>query len=176
MRTRNKAGMAKTGLKTGRRLPQKGRITKGGAKLGARRLQSHAYVDALKHDRRLRSELDDAYRSLAKAYRRSSGRRGVRGAVLDDRKTRRELRRAGSSLRGATDRLQGARARKTRRRNGRIVLLLAVSGGVCALVFSEDLRARLTGLVSGSGGDYGQGSNGAGPASGAEAHSSVSAA
>jgi len=168
--------MAKTGLRTGRRLPQKSRIAKGGAKLGARRVQSHAYVEALRHDRRLRSQLDDAYRALATAYRRSSGRRGVRGALLDDRKTRRELRRASSSLRGATDRLQTARARETRRRNGRLVLLLAVGGGVAALVFSEDLRARLTGLISGSGGEYGQGSNGAGPTSDAETPSSVSAA
>ena len=176
MRTSTKARMAKTGLKAGRRMPQKRRMAKTGAKVGARRVRSHAYVEAFRNDRRLRSQLDDAYRSLAKAYRRSSGRRGVRDALLDDRKTRRELRRASSSLREATDRLQRARAKKTRRRNGRIVLLLAVSGGVGALVFSEDLRGRLTGLVSGSGGEYGQGSNGAGPTSGAETPSSVSAA
>ena len=176
MRTRTKARMASTGLKAGRRMPQKRRMAKTGAKVGARRVRSHAYVEALRNDRRLRSQLDDAYRSLAKAYRRSSGRRGIKGALLDDRKARRELRHASSSLREATDRLQSARARKTRRRNGRIVLLLAVSGGVAALVFSEDVRARLAGLVSGSGGDYGQGSNGAGPASSAEPRSGVSAA
>lgn len=175
MRTTTKARMARAGLKAGRRVPQKRRITKTGATLGARRVRSHAYVEALREDGRLRSHLDDAYRSLAKAYARSSGRRGVRGALLDDRKTRRELRRASSSLREATGRLQSARAKKTRRRNGRLVLLLAVTAGVGALVFSEDLRNRLTGLVSGSGGEVGQGSNGVGPASAAGTRSSVSA-
>jgi hypothetical protein len=145
-----------TSFKAGRRVPRRRR---GGRRPSPKAVVANPYVRALMRDRALRSELEDAYGSLAKAYGRTS--RKSRGTdLLEDRKARRELGRATVSLRAASERLSAA---KKGRGRGRIILLVAVAGGVSALALSENLRARLLGLASGGGGSPSAGSNGAGP-------------
>ncbi len=149
-------------MTTGRR-----KAAKGGAKTGARALRGNAYLQALVHDAALRTNLEDAYGSLTKAYGRASKKRDLEDALLDDRKTRRELHRATTSLREAADRLSRARTRR-RRRGGRRVVLVAVAGGVGALALSEDLRGKVVGLVTGNGSSLDQSSNGSRPSAPAE--------
>jgi hypothetical protein len=159
-----------TGFKAGRRLPRKRRGGRGagGAKTAAEGLVANPYLRALMKDRALRSDLEDAYGSLAKAYGRAS-KKDLGADLLEDRKARRELGRATSSLRTASERLSSAKSGRRRGGRGRTVLLVAVAGGVAALALSEDLRGRVMGLVSGSGGPpTGSSSNGASRTAAAE--------
>lgn len=155
-----------TSFKAGRRVPRRRR---GGRRPSPKVVVANPYVRALMRDRALRSELEDAYGSLSKAYGRTS--RKSRGTdLLEDRKARRELGRATASLRAASERLSAAKkGRRHGRGRGRTILLVVVAGGVGALALSENLRARLLGLASGGGGSPGDAaSNGAGPTATAE--------
>ncbi len=150
----------KVSLKGGRAMPAKRRTAKAGAKAGGRAAKSNVYVQALMHDDTLHDQLEEAYRSLLKAYERISRQDDVADALLDDRRTRRHLRSAATSLREAADRLRHARGRRRQKRGGTTILLVGVAGGVTALAVSEDLRARLIGLFSGSEGGFQQGTQG----------------
>ncbi len=151
----------------------KRKAAKGGAKAGARAVRGNAYLQALMHDAALRTNLEDAYGSLTKVYGRAS-KKDLEDALLDDRKTRRELHRASTSLREAADRLSRARTRR-RGRGGRRLVLVVVAGGVGALALSEDLRGKVVGLVSGNGSSPDQSSNGSRPSAPAEDASSTTA-
>lgn len=143
---------------------------KGSVKAGRRAAESNAYLNALMHDAALHGQLEDAYTALVKAYDRIGSQDDLANALLEDRRTRRHLSRATSSLRDAAETLRRAKARKRRRLGGRTVLLVALAGGVVALAVNEDLRSKLLGLVSGegSGSDQTQRSNGVVPAAAVE--------
>jgi hypothetical protein len=164
-------GAAKAAAKTGRMggrtlraMPAKRQAAtgaaKGGARAGRRAAESNAYVSALMHDAALHGQLQEAYSSLVKAYDRIASQDDLADALLEDRRTRRHLSQATTSLRGAAETLRKVKARRNRRRGGRVVLLVAVAGGVGALAMSEDLREKLMGLASGSGPSGDQSSNG----------------
>jgi hypothetical protein len=57
---------------------------------------------------------------------------------MDDKRTQRELREAAESLRQASDRLRGKK-RDSGSTLGKL-LLIAIIGGVAAIVLSEDIR------------------------------------
>ena len=79
-----------------------------GAVAAGRAARSNPYVQRLVEDDDLRENLRTAYESARKAYERMSNGKGPTKALLDDKKTQRELREAASSLRSAADSLRGA--------------------------------------------------------------------
>ncbi|HEY1855439.1 MAG TPA: hypothetical protein VGG40_12720 [Solirubrobacterales bacterium] len=99
--------------------------------------RENPYVQRLIEDEELRDNLRDAFDSAKKAYSRATGNgKGPVKAVTSDKKTQKELRKAAEKLRDANERLQKPRKKS---KLGRL-LLLAIVGGVVALVVSEGAR------------------------------------
>ena len=119
-----------------------------GAVAAGRAARSNPYVQRLVEDEQLRENLRTAYESARKAYERMSNGKGPAKAILDDKKTQRELREAASSLREAADSLRGAKAKKHRRRRGRVILLVVAAGA--ALALSEGLRKKVLDALFGA--------------------------
>ena len=119
-----------------------------GAVAAGRAARSNPYVQRLVEDDDLRENLRTAYESARKAYERMSNGKGPTRALLDDKKTQRELREAASSLRSAADSLRGAKAKKKRRRRGRVILLIVGAGA--ALALSEGLRKKVLDALFGA--------------------------
>jgi hypothetical protein len=105
-------------------------------------------VKRLVDDDELRENLRTAYDSARKAYERMSNGKGPAKALMDDKKTQRELKEAATSLRSAADTLRGAKAKKKRRRGGRLILLLVGAGA--ALALSEGLRKKVLDALFGA--------------------------
>src|SRR5436305_5115417 len=129
---------------------KKKRATKAGAGAVAagKAARSNPYVQRIVEDDDLRENLRTAYESARKAYERMSNGKGPAKALLDDKKTQRELREAASSLRSAADSLRGAKAKKKRRRRGRVILLIVGAGA--ALALSEGLRKKVLDALFGA--------------------------
>lgn len=119
-----------------------------GAVATARAAKDNDYVQRLMEDEDLRDNLQTAFDSARKAFGRINGK-GATTAVLDDRKTQREIKRAVSSLSDAADSLRGTKAKRKRKRRGGLVLMLLVGAGV-AVAVSEDLRKRVLDLLFGA--------------------------
>ncbi|MGD9737067.1 MAG: hypothetical protein AB7V58_15895 [Solirubrobacterales bacterium] len=99
--------------------------------------RENQYVQRLIEDEELRDNLRDALQSAKKAYSRATGNgKGPVNAVTSDKKTQKELRKAAEKLRDANERLQKP---KKKSKLGRL-LLLAIVGGIVALVVSEGAR------------------------------------
>jgi hypothetical protein len=99
--------------------------------------RENPYVQRLMEDDELRDNLRDAFESAKKAYSRATGNgKGPMKAVTSDKKTQKELRKAAEKLREANERLQKP---KRKSRLGRLILL-AIVGGIVALVVSEGAR------------------------------------
>jgi hypothetical protein len=119
-----------------------------GALGAAQAARSNPYVQRVVEDDELRENLRTAYDSARKAYSRMSNGKGPAKAILDDKKTQKELREAASSLREAADSLRGAK-RKKRGGLGRKLLILAIGAGV-ALALSEGLRKKVLDTLFGA--------------------------
>src|ERR671931_458301 len=119
-----------------------------GAVGAARSARSNPYVQRLVEDDELRYNLRTAYESARKAYERMSNGKGPAKALLDDKKTQRELREAASSLRDAADSLRGAKRKRKAKRRGTFLLLLV--GGGLALALSEGLRKKVLDALFGA--------------------------
>jgi adenylosuccinate synthase len=119
-----------------------------GAVAAGRAARSNPYVQRLVEDEQLRENLRTAYESARKAYERMSNGKGPAKAILDDKKTQRELREAASSLREAADSLRGAKSKGHRRRRGRVILLIVAAGA--ALALSEGLRKKVLDALFGA--------------------------
>jgi hypothetical protein len=113
----------------------------------AQSARSNKYVSRLIEDEDLRESLRDAYESSRKAYDRMSGRRGPAKAIMDDRKTQKELKEAASSLKEAADALRGGKKRRGRRGG---LLLLLIAGAVSAVLLSEGLRKKILDTLFGA--------------------------
>lgn len=144
-----KAKASKVGLKAARAMPGKRRTAKAGAKLGARRAKSDPYLQTLIRNEKLHKRLQDAYGSARVAYGRVSRRRGGAHALIDDKKTRRELREAAAALRDVAATLRGAKKKKRRKRGARGVIALALIGAAAAAALSEELRGKVLGPLFG---------------------------
>jgi hypothetical protein len=100
--------------------------------------RENPYVQRLIEDEELRENLRDAFESAKNAYGRATGNgKGTVKALTSDKKTQKELRRAAEKLRDANERLQKPKKKKSKLAR---LLLLAVVGGIVALVVSEGAR------------------------------------
>jgi hypothetical protein len=99
--------------------------------------RENPYVQRLIEDEDLRDNLKDAYGSAKKAYSRATGNgKGTVKAVTSDKKVQKEMRQAAEALQEARERLQKP---KKKHRLGKLIVL-AIIGGVVALVVSEGAR------------------------------------
>ena len=119
-----------------------------GAVAAGKAARSNPYVQRLVEDESLRDNLRTAYESARKAYERMSNGKGPAKALMDDKKTQKQLREAAPSLRDAADSLRGAKAKKKSRRRGRILLLIVGAGA--ALALSEGLRKKVLDALFGA--------------------------
>ena len=119
-----------------------------GAVAAGKAARSNPYVQRLVDDDELRENLRTAYESARKAYERMSNGKGPAKALLDDKKTQKELREAATSLRSAADTLRGTKGKKKRRRRGRLILLIVGAGA--ALALSEGLRKKVLDALFGA--------------------------
>ena len=110
--------------------------------------RDNAYVHRLIEDDELRENLRTAFESGRKAYARMSNGKGPAKAIMDDKKTQKELKEAAASLREAADSLRGAK-KKRKHRRGRVLVLLLV-GAILALAVSEDLRKKVLDALFGA--------------------------
>ena len=108
------------------------------ARDAASTVSSNEYVRRLIEDEELRDSIRDAYDASQKAYGRIQKQKHPAKAVMDDRKTQKELREAAESLREASDRLRGKKE-KSGSVLGKLIVV-AIVGAVAAIVLSEDLR------------------------------------
>jgi hypothetical protein len=99
--------------------------------------RENPYVQRLIEDEDLRDNLKDAYSSAKKAYSRATGNgKGTVKAVTSDKKVQKEMRQAAEALQEARERLQKP---KKKHRLGKLIML-AIVGGIVALVVSEGAR------------------------------------
>ena len=117
-----------------------------GAVAAGKAARSNPYVQRLIEDEDLRENLRTAYDSAQKAYARMSNGKGPAKAVLDDKKTQKELKEAAHSLREAANQLRGTKKKK---RRGRLLLVALIGGGV-ALALSEGLRKKVLDALFGA--------------------------
>ncbi len=100
--------------------------------------RENPYVQRLIEDEDLRENLKDAFSSAKKAYGRATGNgKGTVKAVTSDKKVQKEMRQAAEALQEARERLQKPKRKK--HRLGKLIML-AIVGGVVALVVSEGAR------------------------------------
>jgi hypothetical protein len=118
-----------------------------GAVAAGKAARSNQYVQRLVEDAELRASLRDAFESARKAYARMSNSKGPAKALMEDRKTQRELKDAAASLREAADSLR--RGKRKRRRRGGLLLVLLV-GAAAALLMSEGVRNKLLDALFGA--------------------------
>jgi adenylosuccinate synthase len=113
-----------------------------GAVAAGKAARSNPYVQRLVEDDELRDNLRTAFQSAKKAYGRMSNGKGPAKALMDDKKTQKELKEAAANLREAADTLRGAKSRRKRKRRGGTLLLLLIGAGL-ALALSEGLRKKV---------------------------------
>ena len=118
-----------------------------GAIGAAQAARNNPYVQLVVEDDELRDNLRTAYDSAKKAYERMSNGKGPAKALLDDKKTQKELKEAASSLKDAADAIRGSK--KKSGGMGRKLLLLVVGAGA-ALALSEGLRKKVLDTLFGA--------------------------
>jgi hypothetical protein len=119
-----------------------------GAVAAGKAAASNPYVSRLIEDEELRDNLRTAYESARKAYARMSNGKGPAKALLDDKKTQKQLQQAASNLKEAADTLRGAKHGKKRKRRSGLLLLLVGAGA--ALALSEGLRKKVLDALFGA--------------------------
>ena len=108
------------------------------ARSAASSVGSNEYVRRLIEDEELRDSIREAYDASQKAYGRIQKQKHPAKAVMDDKKTQKELREAAESLRAASDRLRGKKDK-----SGSVLgklFVIAIVGAIAAVVLSEDVR------------------------------------
>ena len=118
----------------------------GGAVAAGKAVKDNEYVQRLIEDEDLRENLRTAFDSSKKAYSRISNGKGPQ-AVLDDKKTQKELKEAASAMKEAADALRGGK--KKRKRRGSLLLVLVV-GGIAAVALNEGLRKKVLDTLFGA--------------------------
>ena len=101
------------------------------------------YVQRVITDEELRDNVRVAVESAREAFARLQNGKGVPKTVLDDKKFHKDVSKAASALKDASDALREG-PKKTKRKGGllRKLLFLAVAGGI-AVAVSEDVRNKV---------------------------------
>ena len=101
------------------------------------------YVQRVISDEELRDNVRVAVDSAREAFTRLQNGKGVPKTVLDDKKFHRDVSKAATALKDASDALREG-PKKSKRKGGlfRKLLFLAVAGGI-AIAVSEDLRNKV---------------------------------
>ena len=123
------------------------RKTAGKAGKAAVQARQNAYVQRFIEDEELRENVRSALDSARKAYRRMQNGKGPARALVEDRKLQKNLRQTADSLKQAGDQLRGKRRRRHR---GRKLLMLAILGGIAALILSEGARKAVLDRIFGA--------------------------
>ena len=123
------------------------RKTAGKAGKAANQARQNPYVQRFIEDEELRDNVRAAFDSARKAYRRMQNGKGPARALVEDRKLQKNLRATADSLKQAGDQLRGKRRR---RRTGRKLLMLAILGGIAALILSEGARKAVLDRIFGA--------------------------
>jgi hypothetical protein len=118
-----------------------------GAVAAGKAARDNPYVNRLIEDDELRDNLRTAFDSARKAYERMSNGKGPAKALLDDKKTQKELKEAANSLKDAADALRGGKRGKKKRRGGLLLLLI---GAGAAIALNEGLRKKLLDTLFGA--------------------------
>ena len=118
-----------------------------GAVAAGKAAANNPYVNRLMEDEDLRDNLRTAYDSARNAYTRMANGKGPAKALLDDKKTQKELQTAASELKAAADAIRGGRKRKGRKRTG---LLLLIVGAGAAVALNEGLRKKVLDALFGA--------------------------
>jgi hypothetical protein len=118
-----------------------------GAIGAAQAARNNPYVQRVVEDDELRDNLRTAYDSAKKAYERMSNGKGPAKALLDDKKTQKELKEAASAIKDAAEALRGGK--KKRKRRGGLFLVLIV-GGIAAVALNEGLRKKVLDALFGA--------------------------
>src|SRR4051812_45883546 len=118
-----------------------------GALGAAHAARNNPYVQRLVEDEELRDNLRTAYDSARNAYARMSNGKGPAKAILDDKKTQKELREAAASLKDAADALRGGK-KKRKGGVGRKLFVLAIGAGL-ALALRGGLRKKVLATLCG---------------------------
>src|SRR4051794_23992316 len=115
---------------------------KKAAKAGA--AAAAPYVHRVITDEELRDNVRVAVDSAREAFSRLQNGKGVPKTVLDDKKFHRDVSKAASALKDASDALREGPKKRGKRKGGllRKVLFLAIAGGI-AVAVSEDLRNKV---------------------------------
>jgi hypothetical protein len=123
------------------------RKTAGKAGKAAAQARQNPYVQRFVEDPELRENVRSAFESARKAYRRMSNGKGPAKALVEDKKLQKELRRTADSLQQATEQLRGKRRK---RHAGRKLFMLAILGGIAALILSEGARKAVLDRIFGA--------------------------
>jgi hypothetical protein len=123
------------------------RTTAGKAGKAAVQARQNPYVQRFIEDEELRENVRSALDSARKAYKRMQNGKGPARALVEDRKLQKNLRQTADSLKQAGDQLRG---KKRRRHRGRKLLMLAILGGIAALILSEGARKAVLDRVFGA--------------------------
>ena len=117
------------------------------ASQAAAQARKNEYVQRFIEDAELRENFRAAFESARKAYKRMQNGKGPARALVEDKKLQKELQKTADSLKEAGEHLRG---KKRRRRTGRKLLMLAILGGIAALILSEGARKAVLDRVFGA--------------------------
>jgi hypothetical protein len=123
------------------------RKTAGKAGKAAAQARQNPYVQRFVEDPELRENVRSAFESARKAYRRMQNGKGPARALVEDKKLQKELRATADSLQQASEQLRGKRRK---RHTGRKLFMLAILGGIAALILSEGARKAVLDRIFGA--------------------------
>jgi hypothetical protein len=123
------------------------RKTAGKAGKAANQARQNPYVQRFVEDPELRENVRSAFDSARKAYKRMQNGKGPARALVEDKKLKKELRATADSLQQVTEQLRGKRRS---RHTGRKLFMLAILGGIAALILSEGARKAVLDRVFGA--------------------------
>jgi hypothetical protein len=123
------------------------RKTAGKAGKAANQARHNPYVQRFVEDPELRENVRSAFESARKAYKRMQNGKGPARALVEDKKLQKELRSAADSLQQASEQLRGKRRSH---HTGRKLFMLAILGGIAALILSEGARKAVLDRVFGA--------------------------
>jgi hypothetical protein len=123
------------------------RTTARKASQAAAQARQNEYVQRFIEDAELRDNFRAAFESARKAYKRMQNGKGPARALVEDKKLQKELRATADSLQQASEQLRGKRRR---RHTGRKLFMLAILGGIAALILSEGARKAVLDRIFGA--------------------------